>query len=148
MRKYVLTSPKFEGAVTLGYNEDGWLVFYSNEAAFESLQHQWFLSLDKNVFPRHVSEIGNLTRVIKGKLEEVPPDVSFDAFWDAYGRKINRKRVEALWKRMSEPQRLKCIISIKPYLQYLARVKWRTQADPDTYLRNESYETEWNKQMQ
>lgn len=148
MRKFVLTSQMFTGSVTFGFNEDGWLNYFNNEADFDNTQHGWLLNIEKNVFPRHVSQIEALAKVIKGRLEEVPPDLSFDAFWDAYGKKINRKRAELLYKKMSEPQRLKCILSIKPYQNYLGRVKWRTQADPDTYLRNENYETDWNKQMQ
>lgn len=145
MRKYILTSHLFEGSVTFGFNEDGYLVYLNNEADFNTTQFDWFLSPDK--FPRHIDHVQRLAAVIKGKLEEAPPDVSFDAFWDAYANKKNRKRSEGLWKKMSDSQRLKCVLSVKPYLNYLARVKWRNQADPDTFLRNEQYETDWNKQF-
>lgn len=143
MRKFILTSHLFTGSITFGFNSVGWLTYFNNEFDFEDKQHSWLLAN----LPRHIEQIEAYAGRIKGKLEEVPPDLSFDSFWNAYGKKINRKRAELLYKKMDEPQRLKCILSIKPYLSYLSRVKWRTQADPDTYLRNENYETDWNKQM-
>ncbi|SJN38372.1 hypothetical protein FM120_11195 [Sphingobacterium faecium PCAi_F2.5] len=147
MRKYVLTSQMFEGSVTFGFNDEGWLTFYNNEANFDNKQHAWLLDLEKNVLPREINGIQGLALKIKGKLQEVPPDLTFDAFWNSYTNKKNRKRSEGLWNKMNESQRLKCILSVQPYLNYLNRIKWRNQADPDTYLRNEGYDTDWNKQM-
>lgn len=149
MRKYVLTSSMFAGSVTFGFNENGWLVYYVNEAEFTDQQFAWLynINLEKGVMrlPLHINAVESLATIIKGKLTEVPPDLSFDAFWDAYAKKVNRKRAETYYKKMSDAQRLKCVMSVKPYLNYLARVKWRSQADPDTYLRQEMYETEWNR---
>lgn len=147
MKKYVLTSEMFDGNVTFAFNTEGWLIYFNNESDFNDAQQAWLFSKDKDVFPAHISGIEKLAKVIKGKLQEVPPDISFGAFWNAYANKKNRKRSEGLWSKMSEPQRLKCILSVQPYLNYLGRVKWRNQADPDTYLRNEQYDTDWNRQM-
>ncbi|WP_437918423.1 hypothetical protein [Sphingobacterium sp. LRF_L2] len=145
MRKYVLTSQMFAGSVTFGYNENGRLVWLDDDADFNDMQRDWLLSESR--FPKYIDMVDALANVIKGKLTEVPYDISFDAFWDAYANKKNRKRAEGLYNKMSEQQRLKCILSISPYLNYLSRVKWRNQSDPDTYLRNEQYETDWNKQF-
>lgn len=141
----------FAGSVTFGFNDNGWLIYYVNEADFTDQQFAWLynINIDKGIMrlPLHINAIESLADTIKGKLTEVPPDISFEAFWKAYGRKINRKRCEAYYNKLSEAQRLKCIISIKPYLAYLNRVKWRSQADPDTYIRQEMYENEWNGLM-
>lgn len=147
MIKYILTSEMFQGAVTFGFNEFGWLIYFNNDADFTDVQHAWLFDSTKDNFPKHINVVQQLTAKIKGKLTEVPPDVSFDAFWDAYANKKNRKRSEGLWNKLNEPQRLKCILSVKPYLSYLGRVKWRNQADPDTYLRNEQFDTDWNRQV-
>lgn len=145
MRKFVLTSSLFAGSVTFGFNESGWLVLLNNEAEFNDVQYKWLF--EDHRFPKRIEAVTVLASLIKGKLEEVPPDISFDAFWNAYGRKVNRKRCEGLYKKMSDAQRLKCVLSIQPYLSYLARVKWRNQADPDTYLRQEMYDSDWNRLM-
>ena len=149
MKKYVLTSDMFTGQVTFGYNENGYLVYYNNESDWTDTQFDWFyrvhIDTESIWLPLFSTNIQVLSQKIKGKLTEVPPDLSFEAFWNAYGRKINRKRSEDIYKKLSDAKRLKCILSIKPYLDYLSRVKWRNQADPDTYLRQEMYDSNWNQ---
>lgn len=140
MKKYVLTSPKFEGAVTFGYNAESGLIFYHNQAELTPIQLDWLM---KHI-PVYEQNIEALAQRIEGKLVELPPDLSFEVFWEAYGRKINRKRAEPLYARLSDADKLKAISAIKPYDRYLERTRYRGKVDPDNYLRNHYFETNWN----
>jgi hypothetical protein len=68
--------------------------------------------------------------------------ITFDEFWNAYDKKINKKRVQPLWDKLKTPLKIKAFTGIKKYDAYLSRpdVNWRSKADPETYLRNEMWD--------
>ncbi|MDM8176863.1 hypothetical protein QT327_21350 [Olivibacter sp. 47] len=142
MKKFVLTSPKFMGSIQFWYNEIDLLINYTNETDLDETGHKWMLGN----LPEHLSMLDGLKAKIKGNINELPPDLTFEAFYEPYSHKVQKKRALALWNKMNDESKLAAIFSVKPYLAYLQRVKWRNQADPDTYLRNAMYETDWNKQ--
>lgn len=141
MKKYSFTHEKYKGSISFWYNENDILVHYNNDTDMTDTALVWFL----NNIPRNLDELESLKKTTKGTLIEVPQVVTFDAFWDTYAKKCNRKRCETIWVKMTEAQKLKAIISVQAYDRYLQRVKWRSKADPDTYLRNQNYDTDWNK---
>ncbi|MFD2961346.1 MULTISPECIES: hypothetical protein [Olivibacter] len=142
MKKFVLTSHKFTGSIQFWFNEIGILINYMNETDLDEKGHKWMLAN----LPEHEYMLSELGTKIKGKIEELPPDLNFESFYEPYNHKVQKKRALALWNKMNDESKLAAIFSVKPYLAYLQRVKWRNQADPDTYLRNAMYETDWNKQ--
>ncbi len=142
MKKYVLTSQSFEGQVMFWFNEEGLMIFYHNESEMNKAQQEWLLAN----LPLTVDMIALVTAKIKGSLEQLPEDISFDTFWDLYAKKLNRIRAEKLYNKLNEGDKLKAINSIKHYDNYLQRNSWRSKADPDTYLRNQSYLTEWKNE--
>lgn len=142
MKKYLLTSDSFDGNVVLGYQENDLLTLYSNDSEMTEPQRIWLL---KNL-PCHLSQVQHLAKQIKGKLEEMPEDISFNSFWSAYKKKINLKRCTPLFEKLSDADKLRAINAIKPYDAYLTRTKFRGKADPDTYLRNRYFETDWAKE--
>ena len=142
MKKYILTSPLFQGSVEFGFSDEGFLVFYHNDSYMNAQQQMWLL----NKVPRTIELVTPLAQEIKGKLEEIPEDLSFDAFWVKYDKKINRKRCEPLWKKLKDAERLQVLRNIEPYKAYLKRSGWRGQADPEKYLRDRYFETNWNSE--
>lgn len=115
---------------------------YHNESDMTIEQHAWLLTnlpLD-NVVLNQMKAKYNL------QLQEVPEDLSFDRFWEAYGKKINRKRTEPLYSKLSATNRLKSILNIKPYNEYLTRSGFRNKVDPERYIRDGYYETDWTKE--
>ncbi len=143
MRKFILTSQYFEGSVTFGFSDDGWLTLLHNEAVFNDKQHSWLF--EDHRFPKRIERVELLTKLIKGVLTEVPPDIGFDVFWSTYDKKINKKRAEPLYNKLSDADKMKAITTIKPYQKYCERVK-RGIADPEKYLRDLYFETDWTKQ--
>ncbi|TAN18809.1 MAG: hypothetical protein EPN37_04415 [Chitinophagaceae bacterium] len=139
MKKFILTSSKFEGQVTFGYNEKDILIFLHNEAQMNNTQHNWLI----HHLPACSEEIQKLNKILQGKLEELPEDLSLDRFWQLYNKKINRKRCEPLWKKMKEAEKMQCLRSIPHYEQYLNRINWREKADPENYLKKAMYQNDW-----
>lgn len=141
MRKYILTSPRFTGHVTFGYDDADNLIFYHNETEEEAVIN-WL----KRNLPVNDAELSQLQTKIKGTIKEVPEDLSFDTFWDKYDKKINRKRCEPMWKKLSDAERMQAITNIKPYELYLERTGFRGKADPENYLKKEHYAVDWKRE--
>lgn len=142
MKKYTLTSPKFDGQILFGYNDSRVLVYFNNETTMTFDQHAWVLKK----LPLGEDEIDPLSKKINGVLAEVPEDISFDRFWDDYGKKINLKRCKPLWAKLTEGEAMTAILRIPAYKAYLKRTNFRNTADPEKYLRDRYFETDWNKE--
>lgn len=144
MKKYILTSDYFIGSVTFGFNTANWLTFFSNDAEFkEDRQYKWLFDVER--FPIRLEQIADLAKKIKGTLKEVPADLSFDTFWDKYEKKINRKRAEPMWNKLSDAERMQAIMNIKPYDCYLQRTGIG-KAHPENYLKKEYYSVDWKRE--
>ena len=68
------------------------------------------------------------------------PGISFDLFWNAYGKKVGKKEAETYWKSMKDAKRQAAIDGITSYLGTLS--ERRFQLDPIRYLRRERWEDE------
>jgi hypothetical protein len=141
MTKYILTSEMFTGHLVFGYAVDGKLSYFSNEATLADNHYDW---LARN-FPLQLSALP----VLKGNkgtatITEVPPDLSFDAFWNGLpkGKKINRKRCLTLWDKMNEATQMLAIAKWSEYEKFCHKNS-RILADPETYLIKEYYLNEW-----
>ena len=65
---------------------------------------------------------------------------SFDDFWDAYGKKVEKPKAEAKWKKISQEAREKIMDHVPRYVQNTPDVTYRK--NPATYLNNESWNDE------
>jgi len=101
-----------------------WLFASANFAANESIMKTvWMVKLKKN-FEITVGE----------------PDLSFEAFWDAYDKKRGKKKMaENTWNKMSKAKRIKAMLYLKRYNDQL-RIDNVAKAYPSTYLNQEYYE--------
>lgn len=143
MKKYILTSSKFTGTVVFGYNPDtDYLQLFDSKSDLTELQHRWLL---QNL-PYTPSELTLLAKKMNASLEEIQQDISFEAFWDTYGKKVNMKRCKPLFSALSDECKLLAIGRIRAYFKYCERTGFRGIADPDKYLRNRYFETDWNKE--
>lgn len=138
--KYILKSKRFEGSVVFAYKE-GKLCLYSNDSSMSEVQVKWLLPN----LPLERDHLEDFQRQIKGTITIAPIDLTFGHFWEIYKRKINRKRVEPLWKKMTDSMRTACLLNIPIYDAFLKRSGGRGKLDPENYLRQESYNTNWNE---
>lgn len=139
MIKYLLTSPKFDGQIVFGYT-NGHLVFYNNETTNEAVI-LWL----KQFLPVDEAALQPMQKRIDGTITIVPEDLTFERFWIAYDKKINRKRTEPLFEKLNDAGKMQAIMRIKAYHEYCA-FKGRGIADPEKYIRDRYFETNWSKE--
>ena len=71
--------------------------------------------------------------------------IYFKQFWAKYNRKINKARCEPLWSKLTNSEQLKAYTGIDKYIAYLKKESWRNKLDPENYLKNKTWENEYNK---
>jgi hypothetical protein len=140
MKKYIITSQKFTGQVELIYNGNGTLAkidFTPGE-----LDHHQVHYLVKHI---PANEVDMSTSFQNLPITIVSEDyrITFDDFWNYYDQKHNRKRAEALWKKLSKTDQVIAYNGLKAYTKHLNANAWKNKADPDTYLRNRMWENNY-----
>ena len=65
---------------------------------------------------------------------------SFDEFWDAYGKKVDKKKCEKIYVKISEQERAKIKTHVPQYVASKPEKKYRK--DPQTYLNGECWNDE------
>ena len=78
--------------------------------------------------------------------EDYAPDFDVD-FWNKYGKKVNRERCERTWSRLTKADKALAVGRLNEYLRHLSISKWKNKADPNTYLHEKYYLTNWTKVM-
>lgn len=77
----------------------------------------------------------------RDKPKPASPDViAFDKFWESYDKAVARRKAEALWARLSKRDRAAALAYIPAYKA--AQPDKRYRKNPDTFLRNRSWEDE------
>lgn len=144
MRKFLIESPRFEGNAEILYNDQGTLMLIdlTNCVIDVDVVHHF-----KQSVPAEIKRVldgtgfGPTTTVVEGAFE-----VTFEMFWKAYNKKINKIRAEKVWNSLSKVDQVRAYYGIKAYDKHLATVeKYRAKADPETYLRNRYWENEWKR---
>lgn len=142
MKKLILTSPGFNGEVELLYGTDGMLVLIDMQNADLNAAQVRYLKTASPIFYEKDSfkaAFRSDTLVVT----EGDYKVTFDMFYNEYGVKRNRDRCEKIWAKMSEVERVKAYAGIKPYKRHLTLNTWKTQADPENYLKKKFWLNDW-----
>lgn len=145
MRRFILTSDKFTGSVELHYREAAGhpsTVLAKADFTPATLTPNQVLKL-KEAIPITADTLDLAFTGLPLTIVEADFVVTFDMFWEDYGRKINRKRTLAIWNKMTKTKQVLAWSRIKDYDEFLKREGWRNKQDPDTYLRNETFENQW-----
>lgn len=147
MKKYIITSPAFEGEMNVLYGTDGKLMYVDFMKCDLSEEQMKFF---KERLPVYFSssEEGSAqlaSHFGKSRLNVVEQGytVTFDQWWTRYNVKRNRERCEKLWNKLSEADRAAAFFKLGLYERHLAVNPWKTKAEPDTYLRNKYWNNDW-----
>jgi len=133
MDKYTITIKKKATAVAVAGYEDGVCRFLQIETpGLTPEQAGWIL----RTVPASEAELAGMEQVFPFvKVEIVPTDLSFNAFWDAYAYKVGKQeRARKLWASMSDADKTKCLRSIPRYNQWLSSKFNMERLYPETYL--------------
>jgi hypothetical protein len=139
MNRYILTNPRFSGEVELIYDGKGILrVINFQQAQLTAAQVKGLKAQIPALAASLAVSFGGDTTIVHADFE-----ATFDMFWKSYNKKINKKRSEDLWRKMTKPAQVAAWAGVSAYDKYLKRESWRSKADPDTYLRNRYWENEY-----
>lgn len=138
---YLLRSKAMEGeGVQFGYDANGVLVFFD---ASDSVSEQQILWLHDNM-PLSHDDLPEFKKKIESSgasLDLVPPDLSFERFWDDYNYKHGKKqKVKKTWEGMTEGARIAALLYIKKYNYWLSQHPNVERQYPSTYLSYKPWE--------
>lgn len=138
MRKFLVSSKKYSGTVEVVYNRDVLQALDFAQAELSAAQRSAFMSLLQVHFDAFVDSMQKAgATVVEDEFE-----VSFDQYWRQVRKKVNRARSEAAWGKMNKTDRVLAFTNLPQYYKYLDRTG-RYEADPDRYLKEKYYETNW-----
>jgi hypothetical protein len=140
MKRFLITSPSWFGTVEITYKPDGLL--YSIDLSNAVLLPGVIDPL-KRVVPARVNDIETAFKNTRATVVQADFEATFDMFWKAYNKKINRKRAEELWDKLPKEQQVLAWAGVAAYDKYLKVNDWRSKADPETFLRNRYWENEY-----
>lgn len=115
---FVLTSEKIEGAVTVGFDSNGFLDYVNFRAA--KLTPEQHSALMSRISSR-IEYVNRLVDGTTGKLVKVQDEITFKAFWSAWlkmwgsnnaGGKIPAERA---WNKLKEGDKAAAIEGIRRY---------------------------------
>ena len=143
MKKLICTAKGYEGELVVIYGPDGMLLLFDVQGTnMAASQVDYFKRHCPTVISKvdeFKSQFNTLTVVEEGY------DITFEMFWERYGRKVHANRCEPLWKKLSVGDRVKAFTGILAYDRHLSTNTWKSKADPEAYLKKRYWETEWSK---
>lgn len=140
MKHILIYSAKFTGQIALKYDDAGMLISF--DATGAQMTNNQLVAFHQRM-PFTISWLYSLVDRTGVTVEEIPEDLTFDRFWEAYDRKINRLRCEPLWKKLSDAEKMQALRSLAPYEAYLQRTGYRSKADPEGFLKKKMFTTDW-----
>jgi hypothetical protein len=139
MKKYLVTSPYYTGAVELVYDDEHLLIIDFSNTNTNRLQREKL----KQVIPVQRHALREAFAKTSVTIIEGDFDISFSMFWNAYGKKVHPSRCKPLWEKMSAADRVKAYMGIKKYNQWLRTQGDRAKLDPENYLKRRTWENEY-----
>ncbi len=129
-----MTSPNFSGQMIFGYDSEGVLKYYQNDADLEVSHMVWL----GNNFPFHVDDLPRI--VMKGSIKEIT-DLTFEYFWKEYNNKVgNRAQAEKLWRKLNDSDKIAVFDHLPKYRYYLNTHQGIMQAYATTFLNQRRWE--------
>jgi hypothetical protein len=144
MKKILLTSSGFQGEIEVLYNSQGliWYIDFRN-ASLEPVQVE-YLKQHIPIQYHNDDVFREALRTNKIRVLTEAFEIIFEMFFDKYNKRINRLRCLRYWERMAKAKKIMAYTGITSYNRHLDQNKWKTKADPETYLKNEYWNNDWN----
>jgi len=149
MNKFIITSSRFNGEINVLYGLDSKLLFIDFlRCELTDEQRQYFkdrLSINLTPSEGETEEAFIIRHFGNSRLDIVKEGyrVTFEQWWNRYNIKHNKDRCIKLWNKLSEADKVNAFFKLALYERHLSLNAWKTKADPDTYLRNRYWESEW-----
>ena len=142
-KKYLLIGKTLGITMEFNYDLNGLLIaFKILEGELNEKQQAWLFC---HRFPYQEQQMEVMKTVEWFEVTESDPDLSFDAFWTAYGYKLGKKvQAQNAWNKLSKGERIAALAGIKPYDNYLKRRNNSiAKAYPSSYLNQRYWENDY-----
>jgi hypothetical protein len=126
------------------YLEGGLRSFVVLDGSFDDKQANWLFM--KGRFPHNESIMKKWLQFFKKHFEiEIGiPEITFDYFYNTYGKKTTKKQASDFWKKkMTDAERINAVLAIRKYKNFCKMHNDREQVDPVRYLKHRRYEDEF-----
>ena len=107
-----------------------WLFSESNFPACESIMRSIWIK-DKKY-----------TKVFE--IEKSPPYLSFESLWNLYDYKVKKFEAEKAFKKLKEPDIIKCFLTVPGYNKYL-QSKGVAKAHLSSFINKRYFDDDWSK---
>lgn len=140
MKRFLISAPAYSGDAELIFDDLGKLIRV--DITHTNMRPD-VMEEFKQRAPVHIDGMTAAFQGANVKITEASIEVSFAMFWTGYNRKLNKSRCIALWNKLSSADQAKAYFGIAAYNKFLRIESWRNKQDPETYLRNRTWENEY-----
>ncbi|RLZ08578.1 hypothetical protein [Faecalibacter macacae] len=109
-KKYIVTSEQFTGEVVYEYNLNGFLINFSLNISNTSraVANFFYTNLPStlDMMQTWIDKAGNF------KVEEVPADLSFDRFWEEYGKHGTKSMAKKKYEKLKPLEQLAALLHL------------------------------------
>lgn len=125
------------------YLEGGLRSFVVLEGSFSEQQSNWLFI--KGRFPSNEDEMKSFAKTYRKhfEVEVIIPEITFDYFYEIYGKKTTKKQASDFWRKMKEADKVLAVLGVRKYKNYCKMHQNREQVDPVRYLKHRRYEDEF-----
>jgi hypothetical protein len=140
MTKIQLTKTDWQLTATYLYNPSGTCTQCSLPEDVDPEKARGFFTVAKMTFREMLHKLESEKTV---KIQEIPKDISFEGFWNAYTYKVGSKvNAEKHWNKLSEIDKIQAITKIKEYDRYIGRTGV-AKIYPERYISQRRWENEF-----
>lgn len=143
MKKLILTSQNIVGEIQVLYGVDMKLVMFDLMNADLNEDQIDYFKKKAPIFFTNRQEFKKAFNSDALEVMEVEFEVTFDMFYEAYPKKVNKYRCEPLWNKFSESMKIKAYAGVARYKRHLAEESWRAVLDPENYLKKKAWLNDW-----
>ena len=109
-KKYIITSSHFTGEVIYEYNLDGWLILFQNNVTntVRGVAKYFYTHI-----PYTLDMMQEWVEKAKDfKVEEIPADLSFDRFWEEYGKHGTKSMAKKKYEKLKPMEQLAALLHL------------------------------------
>lgn len=141
MRKFLITSNRFNGTAAIIYNSSEVLCKID---CSDTDMNADTISKFKRMVPATITDLQTPGWISEGTtVVETGYRISFDAFWQRYNKKINKARCIPLYEKLNDADTIACYNGIKAYDKFLLEIKVRQKLDPENWIKQRAWENEY-----
>lgn len=142
---YTIKSKNSNNIWEFKYHLNGVLYsFKALDGVLSTKQIDWLFV--KANFPYKEDQIKHWQKKLKANFEITvgEPDLSFESFWNLYDYKVKKFEAEKAFKKLKEPDIIKCFLTVPGYNKYL-QSKGVAKAHLSSFINKRYFEDEWQK---